>query len=140
MLKAIVVTLPKPRKEPNIPQNFIPISLLNTDLKVYAKVIANRVAEVTPSLIAPDQVGFIKGRQAPDGTRRILNLLRKAESRNLPTAFIALDAEKAFDTVHWGYLYATLIKFGFVGSILSAISALYTNPSSLYLLCTLRRL
>lgn len=113
MLKALIVTLPKPGKEPTIPQNFRPISLLNADLKIYAKIIANRIAEVIPTLIAPNQVGFVKGHQAPDGTRRIINLICLAESHKLPTAFLALDAEKALDRVHWGYLQATLNKFGF---------------------------
>lgn len=130
MLRALVVTLPKSGKDAIIPQNFRPISLLNMDLKVYAKVIATRMAEVTPSLIAPDQMGFVKGHQAPDGTCRILYLFHLAERRKLPTAFIALDAEKAFDRIHWGYLQATLTKFGFRGFILLDILALYTNPSA----------
>lgn len=43
---------------------------------------------------------------------------------------MALDAEKAFDRVHWGNLQAALNKFGLEGFSLSAISALYSNPSA----------
>lgn len=90
------------------------------------KVIANRIAEVTPSLIAPDQVGFMKGRKAPDGTCRTLNIIRLAESKKkIPTTFLALDAEKAFDRMHWGYLQATLTKFGFRGFTLNYFSIIY---------------
>lgn len=47
MLKALVVALPKPGKEPTKPQNFRPISLLN------AKRIASRLMNIIPYLIDP---------------------------------------------------------------------------------------
>lgn len=72
----------------------------------------------------------MKGRQAADSTRCMFNLLRIAEIRKSPSVFLALDAEKAFDKVHWGYLQTTLTKFGFQGLIKRAISALYTSPSA----------
>lgn len=68
--------MPKPRKDSSHPQNFRPISLLNTDLKIYAKVLANRLMEITPTLVGLDQVGFVKGWQAPVGIRRMINLIR----------------------------------------------------------------
>lgn len=79
MLQAIIVALPKP-----------------------GKFLANRLAEITPHLIKADQVGFVKGQQAPDGTRRMYNLIKIAETHKVPTVFLTLDAEKAFDRVHWG--------------------------------------
>lgn len=127
MLQAIIVTLPKPGKDNSHPQNYRPISLLSSDLKIYAKVLANRLLEITPSLIGLDQVGFVKGRQAPDGTRRMLDLLRFAEVNQVPSIFLA---QKAFDRVHWGYPSRTLHKFGISGLIQSAIMSLYSNPTA----------
>lgn len=46
MLKAQVITLLKPSKDPTSPAKFRPISLLNTDVKVYAKCLMH----VLPSL------------------------------------------------------------------------------------------
>lgn len=102
MLQATIVTLPKPGKSPDTPANFRPISLLNSDIKLYAKLLASWILQVLPTLVNPDQVGFIKGKQA----------------------------EKAFDRIHWGFAFKTLSKFGFQGHILSAIKALYTTPSA----------
>lgn len=66
MLQATVVTLPKPSKSPDSSANFQPISLLNSDIKLYAKILANIMLKMLPALINPDRVGFIKNRQAPD--------------------------------------------------------------------------
>lgn len=130
MLQAVIVTILKAGMDTSIPQNFRPILLLNLDLKIYAKILANRLKYITSSLIGLDQVGIVKSRQAPDGTRRMLNLLRLDEANKVPSMLLALDAEKAFDGVHWGYLSRTLHKFDISGLIHSAIMALYTNPTA----------
>lgn len=124
MLTATIITLPKPGKEPNLPQNFRPISLLNVDVKLYAKLIAHRLMTMLPKLINYDQVGFVMGRQTADATRRMVNLLHLMERKGERSLLLTLDAEKAFVRVHWGYLSKDLEKFGL------SILALYSYPSA----------
>lgn len=107
MLKAYVVTIPKPVKEPTCPANFRPISLLNTDVKQYAKILAHRLLPILPSLIKPDQSRFTPGRQASDATRRVFNVMQYAGSCRVPSLLLSLDAGKAFDRIHWGYMRHT---------------------------------
>lgn len=83
-----------------------------------------------PDLIHIDQSGFTKGRQAPDATRRMINLIHYAESSRTPSLLFSLDAEKEFDRVPWSYLQKILLKFGFKEHIFRAIMALYSNPSA----------
>lgn len=128
MLMAHVVT--KPGKPLHSPSNFHPISLLNVDVKVYAKLLASRIQAVLPSLIKCNQSGLIKGRQPSDATRRMINLIHHASASRTPSLLLSIHAEKAFDRVHWGYVRATLHKFYFQGLILSATLALYSFPSA----------
>lgn len=43
LLTSHVVVLPKPEKDPTLVTNFDPMSLLNTDVKLYTKMLANRL-------------------------------------------------------------------------------------------------
>lgn len=97
-------------------------------MKLYAKLIATRLIDILPIFIHPDQTGFTKGRQTSDATRRLTNIIHLAGLLKGPSLLLALDAEKAFDRIHWQYL--TLTGFGFSGPIISAILALYSKPSA----------
>ena len=59
--KKNVVLLMKKGERSNI-TNYRPITLLNTDYKVMTKALANKLAEVAPTLIHKDQASFVRGR------------------------------------------------------------------------------
>lgn len=73
LLESLIITIPKPGKDPTSTSSYRPISLLHLDLKMYAKILANRLLEITPYLIDPDLVGFLKGQQAHDSLGRMIN-------------------------------------------------------------------
>ena len=60
-LDGLVVTLPKtgPREQPS---NYRPITLLNSDYRVLAKILATRLRAVQPTIIQPEQTGFLPDR------------------------------------------------------------------------------
>lgn len=130
MLQALIVALPKPGIEPDSPQNFRSISLLNNNIKIYAKLLAIRLVNILPSLIDIDQSGFTKGRQTAGATRHLINVIHMAGERRTPSLLHALDVEKAFNRIYWKFLAMVLNKFGFDGPIHNAIMALYTSSSA----------
>ena len=58
--RGIIKLIPKKDTEPFYIKNWRPITLLNTDYKIAAILIANRLKSVIPKLINNDQTGFIK--------------------------------------------------------------------------------
>ena len=60
--RGVIKLIPKKDAELYFIKNWRPITLLNTDYKIAAKSIANRIKLVLPNLINHDQTGFLKGR------------------------------------------------------------------------------
>lgn len=56
---ALFVVLPKPDKDKLLCGSYCPISLLNSDVKVLAKILALRLQKVILHLVHRDQTGFI---------------------------------------------------------------------------------
>uniref|UniRef100_A0A8C5PGR8 Reverse transcriptase domain-containing protein n=1 Tax=Leptobrachium leishanense TaxID=445787 RepID=A0A8C5PGR8_9ANUR len=127
-LLASMVLIPKPGKDPE--GNYRPISLLNTDIKVLAKILALRLDPYLSLLISPDQVGFVMGRQAYENTRRAADFICLAHEQCIPSLFISLDEEKAFDRAEWPFLFTLLAHQGFPPSFIRLISALYDSPGA----------
>lgn len=129
-LQAQIAVIHKEDKDPTQCGSYRPISLLNTDLKLFTKILANRLQLHITSLIHLDQVGFVPTREARDNTTKVLNLLYKANLAGTPTVFLNTDAEKAFDRVNWSFMFATLRHIGLGNTMLNWISAIYSAPSA----------
>uniref|UniRef100_A0A3Q2ZER1 Reverse transcriptase domain-containing protein n=1 Tax=Kryptolebias marmoratus TaxID=37003 RepID=A0A3Q2ZER1_KRYMA len=125
---ANISLLLKPGKDPLLPSSYRPISLINVDVKIISKVLSKRLEKIIPLIIHPDQTGFIKGRHSTTNTRRLFNLIEYSYSKNIETAVLSLDAEKAFDRVNWNFLFATLGKFGFGNHFINWLKILYNLP------------
>lgn len=116
MRTATICLLPKPKKDHQLMSNFRPLSLLNNDYKVFAKVLALCLEKVIPSLVNLDQVGFVAGRQSVN-MRRLFQVMFSASSLRRPVIAISLDAKKAFDRIEWPYLFNIYQNLDLVPSV-----------------------
>lgn len=127
--QASISLLLKKGKDPHNCSSYRPISLLNVDVKILAKVLALCLESVLPTIVSSDQTGFIKSRHLFFNIRHVFNILYTSPSSQHPEVFLALDAEKAFDRVEWKYLFNVLCKpFGFGSSFISWVKLLYNPP------------
>ena len=117
--------LPKPNRDHSSIRNWRPITLANCDAKIFSKILANRLAQVLPRLLNPDQAGFVKGRSAPDVALHLKTVLAHAATHTVDGALVFLDQEKAYDRVSHDYLFAVLQEFGFP----SALARVFFNTS-----------
>jgi ribonuclease HI/exonuclease III len=118
------------KKDPENIANYRPITLLNTDYKIFTKALSTKLSETAPHVINTDQAGFIKGRSIFDQvktTKLVIDYMTRSER---PGAIVALDQEKAYDKILHPYLWAVLRKFGFPENLIKTIQSLYDNAST----------
>lgn len=112
------------------PASYRPIALLNSDLKVFTKVLANRLNKCITTIIHHDQTGFIPGRFSFFNVRRLMNIMYARYHRSSKISVLALDAKKAFDQVEWKYILAVIKEFGLGDNFASWVEMLYAHPTA----------
>lgn len=111
--RGVVTLIPKKDVDRCQISNWRPVTLLNTDYKIWTKMMALRLQPHLEDLIHYNQTGFLKGRFIGDNTRSIEDAIHLMRS-SLPDGLIlALDFTKAFDSVRWDFIRLALRWFGF---------------------------
>ena len=123
--KAILVLIHKDG-ELNLLKNWRPISLICTDVKIVAKILARRLKGVMDKIVSKSQF-CVQNRTIIDSTVNIRDIIYNSNELNLTGAVINLDWEKAFDRVNWSLMYKTMYKLGFPMKTVNWIKSLYNK-------------
>lgn len=81
-LESCVVLLPE-KEPPELLRNWSLISLINTDAKVFTRILSGRMIDQTFSLINPFQTGFVRGRFIADNGF-LLKLIHNCQVSSCP--------------------------------------------------------
>jgi retron-type reverse transcriptase len=95
------------------PNDFRPIFLLNSVLKMITKLLANKLREIIPRLVHKNQYGFLKKRSIQyclAWAYEYLYHYHKSKEENL---VLELDFEKAFDKIEHSAIIDILKARGF---------------------------
>ena len=111
------------------PDDHRPITLLNIELKILARVLANRLQIVISDLIGPKQCYAVKERSIQDNLHLVRQILEGIED-DTEAALINLDQSEAFDRVDHRFLAAVLETAGFEPEFRKWISMQYRKPQA----------
>ena len=128
--QGIITLIPKKDRDRTLLSNWRPITLLNTDYKIAAKAIANRIKKVLPNIIHHSQTGFMQDRYIGENIRLIHDVISYANNKNAEGLIMFIDFEKAFDSIDHEYIIKTLAFFNFGPDLLQWINLFYSNANS----------
>ena len=111
-------------------KNWRPITLTNTDYKIFSKLLALRIQKVIRNVIHENQTGFIKGRNIISHIRTLDDIITMSRNLNCQGLVISLDFSKAFDCIEHSTILAALRTFGFGDNLISMVRTLLTNAES----------
>jgi hypothetical protein len=133
--KQAVITLIDKNKDRSLLKNWRPISLLNVDYKILTKTLSRRLVDILPNIIHINQTGFIKNRYIGQNIRAVIDILHYTKEENMPGILLAIDFEKAYDSVEWLFIQMVLKKFNFGVNFQRWVALSYQNASS----CTINK-
>ena len=96
--RGIISLIDKPGKNMLKIKDWRPLSLLNVDMKIYSKVLANRLYKALPAIIHHDQTAFLKGRYIGENLLDLITIIEHCNQKGVDGLLVAVDFEKAFDT------------------------------------------
>ena len=105
--------IPKAGKNVKDLKNWRPITLSNCDHKIITKALSRKMAENFENVISGNQTAYMRKRSISDNLRLVV-LANKISKRDteMKGLLIALDAQKAFDSVSHQFIKDSLTKIG----------------------------
>ena len=133
---SLIKLIEKKGKGKRLIQNWRPIPLLNVDLKILSKALANYIKEYLPFLISSNQTAYVEGRFISEGGRLFSDNLPVTNFLKLRGLVVTVDIQKAFDPVTHLFLTSALKKLDFGETFIKWIQVLLRNQGFCVINCS----
>jgi exonuclease III len=120
--EGVTTLLPK-KEDPLTPSDYRPITMNNSDSKIFSKLLVNRTKKILNLFIDEDQTG-LPNRNIQNAIKFIINSFHYLNDNLIKALIILLDFEKAYDNMDHIYMLKTLAFFGFNSVFISLIDKL----------------
>ena len=130
-LKKAIVTPINKKEDPELPENYRPISITETLSKIFEKLLYKQINEylIYQKLLSNTQFGFRTSYSAIDAIFACTEAFRKAIDNNKTVACSLLDLSKAFDSIDHTYLKEKLEGLSFSEEATEMINSFIANRS-----------
>ena len=115
----------KKDKDKRLIKNWQPISYLNVDMKLISKILVSCLKSVISTIVNENQVVYVNNRFISESGRLISDVLEITNSIDIEGLLMAVDIEKAFDSINHSFLICVLKKIW----IWQQISKMDTNAN-----------
>jgi retron-type reverse transcriptase len=107
------ITLIPKVNNPTIVNDFMPVSLMNSVVKIITKLLGERIQSFIIPLVHPNQYGFIKSRTIQDCLAWAFEYIHQCQHSKRKIVIIKLDFTKAFDTIEHSVIIQMMQSYGF---------------------------
>jgi hypothetical protein len=128
------ITLVPKVNNPSMVNDFKPISLMNSILKIITKLLGDRLQSIIIPLVHKNQYGFIKTRTIQDCLGQDFEYIHQCQQSKKEIVIIKLDFTKAFDMIEHPAIKLMMQQMGFNDKWISWTSSILGSASTSVLL------
>jgi len=125
----MVVCLPKSNGDPT-PDGYSPITLLTTEYKLLARIMARRLLPIMEEHLRSSQFCAVPGNTILDAVATVRDAITYAENTGTPLCMLTLDFEGAFDRISHYYLFHIFRRYGISHWYIERIRNLYDGATA----------